>query len=184
MKWVLRIGMIAAVASILFALLLPWTGGTSCGNPNARDENTAYNLKNAISAYFMEYREYPLRSPGLDITVDTRGRLLDILLGSDAEKRPDGRNLRGIAFYTDKAAKPLADGKYRKGVTLEANGGGELWDPYGEYYYVRMDLDYNNRTEKPMWDSSEAQFLPESILVWSAGKDAGETTVKDNIRTW
>ena len=123
MKWVLRIGMIAAVASILFALLLPWTGGTSCGNPNARDENTAYNLKNAISAYFMEYREYPLRSPGLDITVDTRGRLLDILLGSDAEKRPDGRNLRGIAFYTDKAAKPKDDGRYRRGVTRDPLGG-------------------------------------------------------------
>ena len=181
MKWVLRIGMIAAVASILFALLLPWTGGTSCGNPNARDENTAYNLKNAISAYFMEYREYPLRSPGLDITVDTRGRLLDILLGSDAEKRPDGRNLRGIAFYTDKAAKPKDDGRYRRGVTRDPLGGGELWDSWGNPYLVRFDTTFDNKIENP---ESPGILLPQSILVWSAGKDGDFETWEDNVKTW
>jgi hypothetical protein len=49
---------------------------------------------------------------------------------------------------------------------------------------VRMDLDYNNRTEKPMWDTSDSQFLPESVLVWSAGKDLDESTENDNVKTW
>jgi hypothetical protein len=47
-----------------------------------------------------------------------------------------------------------------------------------------MDLDYNNRTEKPSWDTGDAQFLPEAILIWSAGKDTDESTIKDNVKTW
>ena len=63
---------------------------------------------------------------------------------------------------------------------------GALWAPYGNYYSVMLELDYNNRTENPTWDSSggDAQVLHESILIWSDGKDGDEMTAKDNIKTW
>ncbi len=38
--------------------------------------------------------------------------------------------------------------------------------------------------QKPLWDKSSAPaVLPESILIWSAGKDGVEGT-KDDIKTW
>ncbi len=179
---------VIAIIGILAGLTYPAATGILQKAERAHAENTCYNLKNAISAYFTEYRKYPVLASNTNESTPLRtdNSLMDVLLGADSQKTGNNAlNPRGIAFYTDKAARPLGGGRYRKGVTLEADGGGELWDPWGEYYYVVMDLDYNNRTERPAWDDQgNSQVLPESILVWSSGKDREESTAKDNIKTW
>lgn len=183
----LELLVVIAIIGVLAGLMYPATTGALRRAERTHAENTCYNVKNAISAYFTEYRKYPVDPSNSNETgeIRTNSELMDILLGADSQKESGGLNPRGIAFYTDKAARPSGDGKYRKGVRLEADGGGELWDPFGEYYYVRMDLDYNNRVEKPTWDdANDAQVLPEAILVWSAGKDQDESTAKDNVKTW
>lgn len=181
----LELLVVIAIIGILAGLMFPATTGALRKAERSHAENTAYNLKNAISAYFTEYRKYPV-DPKMEETEPIRSDkvLMDVLLGSDAAAERGGLNPRRIAFYTDKAAKPAGDGKFRKGVKLESDGGGELWDPYADYYYVRLDLDYNNRTKKPDWDESESEFIPESVLIWSAGKDNLEEEIKDNIKTW
>lgn len=181
----LELLVVITIIGILAGFLFPAANSVMEKAQKAHAETTAQNLKNAISAYFTEYRKYPVESSEKqERAMRSDAQLMDILLGADSEKRTGGLNPRGIAFFTDKQAKPMGGGKFRKGVTLESDGGGELWDPWGEYYYVQMDVDYNNRTEKPNWDPSDAQVLPDSILVWSAGKDNEESTVKDNIKTW
>lgn len=184
MKWVKRrIGaiLLTAFGLLLVSLFVP----TMCGkipvnSDRTRAENTAHNLKNSISAYFTEYREYPLRSPDVDLTVDTRHQIMDILLGSEKEK-PRERNPRGIAFYTDKAAKPMKGEGYRNGVVLDSQGGGELFDSWGKHYRVRFDTDFDNRIENP---EAAGTLLPDSIAIWSAGKDGDFDTWKDNVKTW
>jgi prepilin-type N-terminal cleavage/methylation domain-containing protein len=181
----LELLVVIAIIGILAGLMFPATTGALRKAERTHAESTAYNVKNAISAYFTEYRKYPVDGKTEETEeIRTNRDLMDILLGADSQAETGGLNPRRIAFYTDKAAKPMGDGKFRKGIKLEEDGGGELWDPYGDYYYVRMDLDYNNRTEKPQWDTSDSQYLPESVLVWSAGKDLDETTDKDNVKTW
>lgn len=106
---------------------------------------------------------------------------MDSLLGSDKEKGPEGRNRRAISFYTDHAAIPLGKGRFRKGLTLDSDGGGELWDPWGNYFRVRYDSNFDNQIENP---ESPGSILPESIVVWSAGKDGDFETWKDNVKTW
>ncbi len=180
---------VIAIIGILAGLTYPAATGILARAERAHAENTCYNVKNAISAYFTEYRKYPVDSQNTTESspLRTDRELMDVLLGADSQKTGNkALNPRGIAFYTDKAARPMGSGQYRKGVTLESDGGGELWDPWGEYYYVRMDLDYNNRTERPSWDrsSNASDVLPESILVWSSGKDREESTSKDNVKTW
>jgi prepilin-type N-terminal cleavage/methylation domain-containing protein len=183
----LELLVVIAIIGILAGLMFPAASGALRRAETTHAQNTAFNLKNAISAYFTEYRKYPVDS---SMTQDSQvlrsnHQLMDVLMGSDAQAEQGGLNPRRIPFYTGKQAKRKGGGKYIKGVTLDANGGGELWDPYGDYYYVRLDLDYNNRVEKPEWDTtSESQFLPESILVWSAGKDEDENDAADNIKTW
>ncbi len=181
----LELLVVIAIIGLLAGLMFPATTGALRNAERAHAENTAYQLKNAISAYFTEYRKYPV-DPQMEETepIRTDRELMDVLLGSDGAAERGGLNPRRIAFFTDKAAKPMGDGKYRKGVKLESDGGGELWDPYGDYYFVRLDLDYNNRTKKPDWDVSDSEFIPESILIWSAGKDNLEEEIKDNIKTW
>jgi len=182
----LELLVVIAIIGILAGLMFPATTGALRKAERTHAENTAYNLKTAISAYFTEYRKYPAE-PDTEESSEMRtdNELMDILLGADSEAEDGGLNPRRIAFYTGKQAKPLGDGNYRKGITLEEDGGGELWDPWGEYYYVRMDLDYNNRVEKPQWDDSvDASVLPESILIWSSGADKDEQEDKDNVKTW
>jgi prepilin-type N-terminal cleavage/methylation domain-containing protein len=182
----LELLVVIAIIGILAGLMFPATTGALRKAERTHAEHTANNLKNAISAYNTEYRKYPVDPSNTNESTPMRtdNQLMDVLLGADSQKEKGGLNPRGIAFFTDRAAKPLGSGKYRKGVTLQADGGGELWDPWGEYYSVVMDLDYNNRVERPSWDAGDSPFLPESILVWSAGKDLDESSVKDNIKTW
>lgn len=182
----LELLVVITIIGILAAFLFPAANSVQKRASKAHAETTAQNLKNAISTYYTEYRKYPVDSKETtEREMRSDAELMDILLGSDSEKRPGGLNPRGIAFYTDKQAKPDGEGGYRKGVTLNSEGGGELWDPWGQHYYVQMDVDYNNRTEKPSFDKSgDSQFLPESILVWSYGEDEDPATSKDNIKTW
>lgn len=181
----LELLVVITIIGILAGLMFPATTGVLRNAKKAHAENDCYNLKNAISAYFTEYRKYPAE-PNDDETDDIETNdgyvLMDILLGaesSDGEKY----NPRRIAFFTGKQAKPAGDGKFRKGITLDNDGGGELWDPWARNYFVRMDLDYNSRVEKPSWDDSvDSQYLPESILVWSLGEE--EDLDVDNVKTW
>ncbi len=182
----LELLVVIAIIGVLAGLMFPATTGVMRKAEKTRASNTAYNLKNAISAYFTEYRKYPVK-PDREETAELRSdyELMDVLLGSDKEAESGGLNPRRIAFYTGKQAKRGTEGKYMSGITLEDDGGGELWDPWFDYYYVRMDLDYNNRVEKPDWDdSSESTYIPESVLVWSSGKDQDELNDGDNVKTW
>lgn len=175
---------VIAIIVVLAGLMFPAVSGALKKAEKTHAENTCYNLKNAITTYFTEYRKYPVENVSdEDVVVRSDNELMDILLGADSQA--NGLNPRRIAFYSGKQAKPMGGGKYRKGVRLEADGGGQLWDPFGEFYYVAMDTDYNNRVEKPSWDNTtDSQFLPESVLVWSSGEDGEENEEKDNIKIW
>jgi len=177
---------VIGIIGILAAIMFPAANGAMRRAAQAHAENTCYQLKNSISAYFTEYRKYPVAQGTTEGTVfRTDNTLMDVLLGGDSEARQGGLNPRRIVFYTDKQARPLGGGEYARGVVLNSDGGGELWDPFGEHYYVVMDLDYNNRVSKPTWDiSSASSVLPESILVWSSGPSKDENYAADNIKTW
>jgi type II secretory pathway pseudopilin PulG len=164
-------------------LIFPVATGAQRKAERAHAENTARNLRNAIAAFHTEYRDYPLPDPANDLTIDSGHALMDILLGSDPQKGPGGRNPRGIAFFVDRAARPIGGGRFRKGLTLSPDGTGELWDPWGNHYRVRFDSNGDNRVGNPD-PAAAATLLPESILIWSAGPDGDFDTWVDNVITW
>ncbi|MEX2578455.1 MAG: DUF4190 domain-containing protein [Verrucomicrobiales bacterium] len=171
-----------AAAGILAGLLFPAVNGTLRKAELVHAENTAYNLKTAISAYQTEYSKIPAgAASGAPVDLQTDHELMDILFGADNQSGEGGLNPRGIAFYTGKQAKPMGNGRYRKGIMLQADGTGELWDPWGNHYRVRLGDPASGRTENPEIPGS---MVPESILVWSAGHDGDFDTWEDNVRTW
>jgi prepilin-type N-terminal cleavage/methylation domain-containing protein len=111
----LELLVVIAIIGILAGLMFPAATGALRKAERTHAENTCYNLKNAISAYFTEYRKYPAKADANETEeIRTNSDLMDILLGADSEAERGGLNPRRIAFYTDKAAKPLGDGSLPK----------------------------------------------------------------------
>lgn len=106
---------------------------------------------------------------------------MDILLGSTKQRFVGGRNVRGIVFFADVQAKPMGGGLFKKGLKLDADSGGELWDSWGNFYRVRFDSNLDNKLEDP---EVPGTWVSDSIAVWSAGPDGDFETWKDNVKTW
>ncbi|MEM9017491.1 MAG: prepilin-type N-terminal cleavage/methylation domain-containing protein [Verrucomicrobiota bacterium] len=55
----LELLVVIAIIGILAGLMFPATTGALRKAERTHAQNTSYQLKNAISAYFTEYRKYP-----------------------------------------------------------------------------------------------------------------------------
>ncbi len=176
---------VIVIIGILAGITIPASKGILTKANKMAAQNDALQLKNAIAAYFTEYRKYPVKNPGPDNSTPrpSDSELMDILLAADSEAGRGGLNPRQIPFYTGAKAKPAGNGKYRKGVRSTNNGGGELWDPWAEYYRVNMDTDYNNRIPSPSF-VDDVPFIAQGVIVWSAGPDMNDNDSIDNITTW
>ncbi len=179
----LELLVVITIIGILAAIMFPVISRVFGTAKGSHAEVDALQLKNSIAAYYTEYRKYPT-DPGSSETANLRSDhdLMDILLGAD-NSRGEEYNPRKVVFFTGKQARRAEGGKFRKGVTMDRDGGGELWDPYAEFYHIRMDMDYNGRVEAPDWDDTlDSPVVPESILVWSTGENLDLDA--DNVKTW
>ncbi|MEM1442535.1 MAG: hypothetical protein AAGF67_09345 [Verrucomicrobiota bacterium] len=176
---ILYFGIFALTAQSVIGLLFPGPAVPLEIAKVTHAENTAYNLKNAISSYFVEYREYPFEIKGLDLTVPTDQTLMTILCGMD-HPGVEERNPRKIHFYSGRPAK-FEDGRYSQGMLLTESSEALLWDPFGNHYLVRVDTNFDNQVVDPETPESN---LAEIVAVWSAGPDGDFSTWKDNIKTW
>jgi prepilin-type N-terminal cleavage/methylation domain-containing protein len=174
---------VIVIIGILAGITIPASKGILEKANKMAGENDALQLKNSIGSYFTEYRKYPVKDPGADAEVLSDETLMDILLAADSEGEKGGMNPRRIPFYSGSKAKPAGNGKYRKGVYANENGGGSLWDPWSENYRVVMDTDYNNRVPAPSF-VQDVKTIPQGVIVWSLGKDNDENEAKDNVMTW
>lgn len=177
---------VIVIIGILVGITIPASKGILEKANKMAATNDALQLKNAIASYFTEYRKYPKRNPGADNGANpdfSDNQLMDILLAADSESAQGGMNPRRIPFYSGSKAKPAGSGKYRKGIQTTSGGGGILWDPWTEQYRVVMDTDYNNRIPAPSF-VDDVEYIPQGVIVWSAGKDNDDNTANDNITTF
>ena len=174
---------IAVVALLLISLVFT---GASCGPIPAdkiNTQNTAYNLKTAIRAFHTEYKRYPLggKNTSSDVGGDSGEVLMNVLLGFEGTTN-ESLNPRKIVFYSDQKAKKKWRIPYTSGIEYSKAGhSAKLWDPWGNLYQIKLDTDGDKRIANP---SDPSQQIPASIIVWSAGKDGGFSTWKDNVKTW
>ena len=143
-------------------------------------ENDAFDLKNSISCFFIEYRKFPVDSQGGDTISQSVGELTGSLLGDSSEGESSGTSPRGISFLSGRQAEPLPYGGWRNGITLGAGGDSGLFDPWGNPYWVKMNTNGSDGFLAP----DRSGEIDETIAVWSAGPDGDPDTWEDNIRTW
>lgn len=177
-----RLVLAAIVISVILAAVIVYAfQGALINTASGKADDTAYHLKNAISAYFTEHRKFPAFDSTYDTDLDTDFHLMDILVGADYTIKKRHIGPRRIASYAGKEAKLGEDGRYRSGVSKTPEGRSELWDPWGNHYRVRLDTNHDNLMADPSGGDAP---IPESILIWSAGPDGDFATWRDNQKTW
>ncbi len=147
-------------------------------------EQVALELVNGITSYRVQYHRFPLEAKqqnGADVQLDSKEGLMNILLAQDGNlKNPSGTN-----FFSGRNAKgspPI------NGLVYNQDGGGRLYDPWGNLYRVKFDTDQNQRIVPPFekLGMAGANMVGKNVIVWSLGPDGieGGEGAKDNITTW
>ncbi|HEX2749124.1 MAG TPA: prepilin-type N-terminal cleavage/methylation domain-containing protein [Verrucomicrobiales bacterium] len=140
---------------------------------------------NAIDQYNNQYDYLPQpmsATKNTDCKTDTSAEegLIWILLGKD-----ETQNSRKTNFLGDlKDAKTNAEKKV-SGI-VRNDDSAALYDPWGNYYKVTIDLDLNEKLDNPNEEevNSGVTELHKKVIVYSVGKDMKEETWKDNVTSW
>jgi prepilin-type N-terminal cleavage/methylation domain-containing protein len=185
----IEILVVISIIGILSSMMFSVVPGIMNRVKISKTESTAINLRNAINAYYTEYRKFPYHPKKGDkgtISLFTNTELMDALCASPSEVIPGGLNPRGIVFFTGRNARAMGNGKFHNGVLIDARGGASLYDIWGEYFEIALDGDNNGRITTPTWDlGNSSSEITESILVWSNGPDkVVEGTKNDNVTSW
>lgn len=177
---------VITIILVLAGMTYPVARGVQEKAKKTAVQNTAIALKNSIASYYTEYRRYPVEQAGTDQELQSDNTLMDPLLGADGNKL----NPRRTVFFNGKAAKrdPSGEGEtqYRSGVKLDQGGTGFLVDAWANYFRVGIDLNNDSRVPVPSFaQESGITELPESVIVWSNGKDGEQDGEEnDNVTTF
>ena len=134
----------------------------------------------ACDDYYEEYHQLPIGSKHKeDTTLLTNGTkataLMHTLVGL---KGTALKSTKAKSFFNFKASKGRKDGLLRTEDTAE------LYDPWGNPYYVLLDYDLDGELRDP----HNGEIVKErKALVWSLGPDGQsgtKKTNKDNIYSW
>ncbi len=168
---------VLAIIAMLAGIAFPSFGAIMRKMKREQGRQMAQQVVNAIKAYQTEYSKYPVPpgSEGGELeAMRTDEILVGTLLGTNLDMNP-----KKIQYLPD--LKPVEQGK---GPGLFTNGDqASLVDPWGEEYYLHMDLDYDGKIENPNPEST-ATTVFQGILVYSSGEDKDSATWEDNVTTW
>lgn len=175
----LELMVVVTIIGILLTILFPASSQVVKQMRKTQASRAATELRTAITNYYAEYKRFPaVNSSGgggnQDATVDTDSSsgLIGILMGE---------NTRGILFFSEKKAKA----REKPGLWFEGENvaGAELYDPWGNYYHVTIDSNYDNKITVPSRDGSGSdETIFKGAAVWSDGPL--EDSARDDIYTY
>jgi len=176
---------VITTVAILLGLLFPTFRGIQDQAKRTQAKNDLTQIVTAINAFYTEYGKYPL-STSSDTTFGPGGSpttnetLLSELRGLSATTL----NPRQIVFISPPYVKNPANP--RSGIATQATNInlisvaiGDLVDPWGTPYNVRIDGNYDNQVANAYTDGSAGgsstttppYALSIGVMAWSFGKD-------------
>jgi len=166
---------VIAIIAILIGLLFPAFKAVQNQARQTQAKNDLTQIVNAVNAFYTEYGKYPL------VTADTtygpggtaNNMLFNVLRAMDSTNNP-----RQIVFISPPYVKDRTNP--RSGIATQAttiNGIavaiGDLVDPWGTPYNVKIDGNYDNQLANPYTADTGAgpATLNIGVIAWSLGKD-------------
>ncbi len=172
---------VIAIIVILVGLLFPAFKAVQSQARSTQAKNDLTQIVNAVNAFYTDYGKYPL------VTADTtygpggtaNNLLFNVLRGIDTTNNP-----RQIVFISPPYVKNPANP--RSGIATQATNInlisvaiGDLVDPWGTPYNVRIDGNYDNQVANAYTDGSAGGIstttppyaLSIGVMAWSFGND-------------
>jgi len=146
---------VMAIIAVLIGILVPVSSSAMKEMRRVQAQKTCSDLRSAIMMYQTEYKRFPSIpgvNPGNDSIIETdfNSGLISVLVAIPNNNMVQQVNRRGIQYFSDKVAKQEnKPGIYRSGSEAQ------LKDPWGNFYKVIMDTDYNNQIEVPTGNGNE-----------------------------
>ena len=175
---------VIVIIAILASVAFPVTALVMEQARRSEANNEVTQIKNAISAYELEYSKLPF-PPGnggeSDLRLDSfQDNIISVLSGYNV----DGLNPRKKPFYQGKRAKDAKSSQKPKGGVFGTDEQLQLADPWGREYYIVIDSNYDNILED--LPGAEDEEVRASVAVWTRGKQKdGEDLPKDKwIKSW
>jgi prepilin-type N-terminal cleavage/methylation domain-containing protein len=170
---------VIAIIAILIGLLFPAFKAVQNQARQTQAKNDLTQIVNAVNAFYTDYGKYPL------VTADTtygvggtaNNALFTVLRATEATPT---NNPRQVVFISPPSVKNPSNPK--SGIALQAttiNGIlvaiGDLVDPWGTPYNVRIDGNYDNAVANPYGAQSVGGAgpdpVPVGVIAWSRGSD-------------
>ncbi len=189
---------VITIIAILAGLLLPVGQKVLENAKKVSAKNTETQIVSAVNSYQTEYGQYPVAATTTDTTygIDSNSAnhtLFNVLRATNTADGTTGvlLNARRIVYFESKNVKNTSsarDGFIPAGVT-DAKGNpngaasltlttGDLMDPWGNMYLVRIDTQYTNAVWNPYNEGATA-----STSKSDTSDQASDPNNKDVIRT-
>lgn len=145
---------------------------------------TAIAIESAVNNFYTEYGSMPTDATADGAPISTKDTtLLNVLLGLEKESA-SMLNTRKIKFLSVKEGKAKKNGIIYTGTgtTVEA-----LYDPWGGYYFVVLDADYDEKVKPAPAAGTAPTLNGRRSAVWSNGADGVKGTggtAGDDVKTW
>ena len=175
---------VIAIIAVLMGLAFPAFQAVQDAARKTQAKNDLTQIVTAINAFYTEYGQYPCGPSNQ--TNDSSdyfnsggsGGAQNIWDSLRSQSGATTYNPRAIVFLQPPTAKDLTSP--RNGI----GGDGVYYDPWGNWYRIKMDNNYNNQLENPYNGQTGAGFdtLNLGAIAWSIGKDqdGAKTNVKGN----
>jgi prepilin-type N-terminal cleavage/methylation domain-containing protein len=146
---------------------------------------TCTALETAVNNFYTEYGAMPTTSTTDTVTVNTKTNITDFLnvvLGIETGSNP--LNTRAIKFLSVKEGKAGKNGLIYNSTGTTVSG---LFDPWGGYYGVAMDGDYDEKIKPSPAAGTAPTLNGRRAAVWSNGADGVKGSggaAADDVKTW
>lgn len=171
---------VISIIAVLAGLLLPVISSVTRTARKASARNTEMQLIAAVNNYYTEYSQYPIPTNAdatndFTYTVDgnnNNGELMNVLralnganagtTGGATNTNTASLNSRKISYFEARNVKTASSPK--DGFVIQDSSvgnnkvklkAGDLVDPWGNLYGIRMDANYSNAVDNPYDDDSK-----------------------------
>ena len=172
---------VITIVAILAGVLFPVFNSVKGSAMKVSARNDCVQITQAINTFRMEYGRFPLANASTNDPdpIETTAEFMNVLFAREmSDAGQSALNSRGIVLFEGKVqGKPGTHG---------VDKDGNLFDPWGKPYQIKMDGNYDNKVD-PFVPGKDP--VRKTVLVRSAGPDkvfeTGEEKRKtDDVKSW